>query len=106
MKYGVYCVENTLSGFNSGLYIFPTDKMASVSVPDILAPRNLASSGRKDFITDEFRLFRVGAFDVETRELFSQSPSLIPWDFRRFMEVPSSPITPQQFEAHASEVSN
>lgn len=105
MKHGVFAVENLLSGINSGLYVFPTDAAAAVDLAASLAPRTYSNEDKKKYVTSELRLFRVGTFDIETRELQPCPSTLVPWDFRRLTETPMSLAagTPEQVAANFAE---
>ncbi len=68
MKLNCYCVENCLSGINTGLWIYRTDSQAIFEISRMISN----SGGGKDFSYD--KLFCVGTFDVETRELTAIEP--------------------------------
>lgn len=111
MKHCVYCVENTLSNVNSGLYLFPTDAQAAVDLAATLAPARYSVADKQKYISEELRLFCVGTFDIETRELVPlDAPRFVAWDFRRFVESPmtlNSAVpaqASQEFAAHTEDI--
>lgn len=81
MKMNVYCVTNLLSGLSDGLWLYPTDKMASVE----LAPLYV---NVKKTPLDEAVLVKVGTFDTSTKKLVPDDEQIpIEWDCRRIREV-------------------
>lgn len=88
MLHGMYSVKNVLSAIYSGIYLFPTDSMASVDLAVNLAPREYSVVDKQKFINSELQLYRVGSFDVETGKVVDMDSRLVPWDFRRFIETP------------------
>ncbi len=63
MKLNCYCVENCRSGISTGLWTYRTDSQAIFEISHMISN----SDGGEDFSYD--KLFCVGTFDNETREL-------------------------------------
>ena len=80
MKMNMYVTKNLLSGLSDGIFLYRTDKLASVEIAEMLV------KGRR-MVLEEFQLNRVGTFDNETNEVVpSASFDIIPWDCRRMVE--------------------
>lgn len=84
MKYNLYVLRNLLSGSVEVsrqfpfAYMFPTDLQAGVEIAPTVAQR-----------LDEYQLLRVGSVDLDSGDVFSEVPHVIPWDTRRLRpEVP------------------
>ena len=96
MKMNVYCVPNLLSGLSDGLFIYPTDKLASVE----LAPLYVHT---KRVPLDEVVLNNIGTFDTSSRVLVPSSEIIpVEWDTRRLRE---SYMTNQSVEQVAQNIS-
>lgn len=63
-----YCVENCRSGISTGLWTYRTDAQAIFEISHLISN----SDGGKDLSND--RLFCVGTFDNESREMTVTSP--------------------------------
>lgn len=63
MKLNCYCVENCRSGISTGLWTYRTDAQAIYEISHMISN----SDGGQDLAND--RLFCVGTFDNETKEL-------------------------------------
>lgn len=80
MKMNVYCVTNLLSGLSDGLFLYPTDRMASVEIAPLMV------HGRHVPL-DEVVLNRIGTFDTSSRALVPDDEIIpIEWDNRRLRE--------------------
>lgn len=63
MTLNCYCVENSRSGISTGLWTYRTDAQAIFEISHMISNSDVG----KDLSND--RLFCVGTFDNETREL-------------------------------------
>lgn len=97
MKMNMYVTTNLLSGLSDGIFVYRTDKLASVEIAEMLV------KGRRVSL-DEFQLKRVGSFDNETCDVFpSANPEIITWDCRRMVE-PNIDAPAAKVEERISEV--
>lgn len=80
MVLNMYVATNLLSGLSDGVWLYPTDKLASVELANALH-----SMGRD---LNEYVLKCVGTFDNESLSICPfASPVVVSWDCRRFAEV-------------------
>lgn len=83
MKLNIYCIENVLTSSSSGLYLFRTDAMASRALI------NMARQLNQDLDLSELRLYCIGSFDDETKDIIKSVPKLVSWNVRNNIEVQS-----------------
>lgn len=89
MTNNMYVVKNDLSGLSEGIYLFPTDKYASVKICDDLS--------RAGLHLEDFKLFRIGTFDNENLDCcILDNAELIPFDCRHLMEKKSELVEPKE----------
>lgn len=77
----IYAVKNKLSGrnVNNGLFLYPTDTMASVTLAEQI--------GKSESLKlEENDLYYLGEYNAETQEIKLESPRVIAWDCRRLKE--------------------
>lgn len=98
MNMKVYCVTNLLSGLSDGLFLYPTDKAASVE----LAPLYVRTKGTP---LDEVVLNYIGTFDTSSRKL-TPSTEIIPveWDCRRLRESSMQRKSVDEVEQNISDI--
>lgn len=78
MKLKKYVVKNILSELYDGIYLYPTDKYASVRIGDDFK--------RLGLNLNDHSLFCIGSFDTETGYEECSERILVPWDLRHLGE--------------------
>lgn len=79
MKLKKYVVKNNLSELYDGIYLYPTDKFASVRIGEDFKKLGLN--------LNDHSLFSIGFFDTENSDEECCDKVLVPWDSRHLVET-------------------